>query len=514
MTDLVTLKGDPVLFSQRVLNIDPWEHQRGPLTARQRNVTIAGGRRSGKSQTAQIKSIHVAGTRRNVQVLVVAPVIDNSRAWLREASDILRASKLKGSVVDIEAQSIKFTTGSEILCLPATDSQIRGYGRRLHLIVCEEAGFQDANIVRALSYTLLDNYAEGAQLWQVGSPWGPPDHPFRVYYERGLESGNDEDYASFTVRTLDNPNLDSAFIERERRRLSASEAAAELDGVWSEAVGSLFSKALLESVTAPFAVPALNKLQPPASGIMGCDWGVSYDMTSFVFLYRLPIAELNPYAEPVPRFICLPYVWPAGTSNRDISIEVVNSGTQPAWIAPETNGAGSFPSEELFRRFQKRPAWKRHFHYVNTTAMTKTAGYSCLLSLMENGQIILPNHVDLLRQLAGLRYEQGARGFMKIENEQAAMHDDISDALYLTSLPYSAGRGKTACGLIQLATAPRAPIDSRCPPLDCETVETGDGLILYQKPPLQSVRDFSVSMFTKPILAGIRENRGFYDVIR
>jgi hypothetical protein len=513
MTDLTPLK-DPVTFSRRVLNIDIWPHQVGPLTATQRNVTIAGGRRSGKSLTAQVKAVHVAATRRESQVLVISPAIDSARSWLRETGDILRDSKLKGSVVDEQAQRILFSNRSEIVVLPATDSQLRGRGRSLLLCLIEEAGFQDSNIVRAVSYALLDRYDEGAQLWQVGSPWGPVEHPFRVAYERGLESGEDEDYASFTVRTTDNPNLPVDFIERERKRLSASEAAAELDGQWSEAVGSLFSRKLLESVTAPFEIPALNELRPPASGILGMDWGVSYDMTAAVFLYRLPVAELNTDIEPVPRFVCLPYVWPAGTSNRDISIEVVNSGAQPAWIAPETNGAGSFPSEELFRRYKKRPGWKRNFQFINTTAQTKTAGYSCLLSLMENGQIILPNHVDLLRQLAGLRYEQGARGFMKIENEQAAMHDDISDALYLCSLPYSAGRGKTACGLIQLATEPRAPRDSRCPPLDCETVETGDGLVLYQRPPLQSVRDFSVSMFTKPVPQGIREDRGTYTILR
>ncbi len=424
------LRDDPVKFAKQVLGVTIWPHQQGPLRSKARNVTIAGGRRSGKSATAQVKAIHVASTRRNVQVLCVLPAIDAGRSWLREAADILRASKLRGSIVDEQAQSIKFSTGSEIVVLPATAGQLRGRGRNLLLVILEEAGFLDAGVMRDISYALLDNYAEGAQMWQVGSPWGPPQHPFRVAYERGLESGNDEDYASFTVRTTDNPRLPTDFIERERARLAPSEAAAELDGEWSEAIGSLFSRKLLEAHTAPVTVPPMSELVGPASPIMGIDWGVSFDRSCAVFVYRLPVAELNPDREPVPRFIALPYIWAAGTATNDVVDELVNCAARPCYIAPEVNGVGSYPSEELTRRTQRRPdKWPRSWHYVNTTAPLKTAGYSCILALMERGQIVLPNDPDLLRQLAGLRFEQGARGFLKIEAEQAAVHDDAADAL-------------------------------------------------------------------------------------
>jgi hypothetical protein len=514
MTEMHALRDDPVTFSRDVLGVDVWAHQEGPLRSTARNVTIAGGRRSGKSACAQVKAIYTASTRRRVQVLTVLPAIDAGRSWLRECSDILRASKLRGSIVDEQAQSIRFTTGSEIIVLPATAGQLRGRGRNLMLVILEEAGFLDAGVMRDISYALLDNYAEGAQMWQVGSPWGPPQHPFRVAFERGMEGG-DQDYASFQVKTTDNPKLPKDFIERERARLAPSEAAAELDGVWSEAIGSLFSRALLGLHTAAVEIPALADLRTPASPVLGLDWGVSFDRSAAVFLYRLPVSELNPDREPVPTFLVCPYVWPAGTATNDVVDEIVSCEARPCYIAPETNGVGSFPSEEVFRRMQARPdRWPRNFHYVNTTAQFKTAGYSCILALMERHQLVLPNDPDLLRQLAGLRFEQGARGFLKIEAEQAAVHDDLADALYLCSLPYTANK-KVGCGLIQLA-GPKAPRDARMPEMDCDTVRTGAGLELYQRPTLQGVRDWQVTQYAeqKPVVPVNQERIGKFTITR
>jgi hypothetical protein len=498
MTNESDVRSDAVVFANDVLNVDVWDHQAGPLRSTARNVNIAGGRRSGKSATAQVKAVHVASTRRNAEVVCVLPNIDSGKDWLREASDILYTSKLKDSVTDEQTQSIEFSQGGVIRVLPATAGQLRGHGRNLLLVILEEAGFQDPEVVRHVSYALLDNYDEGAQLWQVGSPWGGTQHPFRVYFQRGVEG--DQDYESFEVRTQDNPLLPKDFIERERARLSPSEAAAELDGQWSEAIGSLFPRALLEAHTAPYAIPSMEALCPPAQPIVGLDWGVSFDKTSAVYMYRLPLAELNPDREPVPTFGVFPYTWPSGTANNTIVDLIVKNPAHPRYVASETNGVGSFCSEELFRRIQELPyKWERNWHWINTTAATKTAAYSCLLSLLERGQIVLPNDPDLLRQLAGLRFEQGTRGFLKIEAEVAAVHDDLCDGLALCSLPYTANK-KTACGLLQLA-GPKAYRDELLPALDCETVKTGAGFTLYQRPTLQGVRGQGLTEYAEQLPA-------------
>ena len=73
----------------------------------------------------------------------------------------------------------------------------------------------------------------------------------------------------------------------------ANRAAAEIDGVWSNAAGALFSRELLESVTADLEVPALSELRGPARGIAGCDYGASWDRSALAAVYRLPVAPLR-----------------------------------------------------------------------------------------------------------------------------------------------------------------------------------------------------------------------------
>jgi len=178
---------DAVEFARKILRVDVWKHQEGPLRATTPLVTWAGARRSGKSEGGQIKAIHVAATNRGVQVLVTLPSIDSARSWLREAGDLLRGSRIRDSVVDEQAQVIAFSNGSEIRVIPATAGQLRGRGRNLMLVIEEEAGFLDPSVHRDIRYALLDRVARGAQLWMIGSPWGGIDHPFRSSYLRGME---------------------------------------------------------------------------------------------------------------------------------------------------------------------------------------------------------------------------------------------------------------------------------------------------------------------------------------
>lgn len=499
MTDVLK---DAVEFAHRVLRVKVWSHQEGPLRATAANVIWAGGRRSGKSEGGQIKAIHVAATNAACMALVVHPSIDSARSWLREAADILRDSKIRDSVLDEEAQVIRFSNRSEIRVVPATAGQLRGRGRNLLLAIVEEAGFHDPSVVRDLRYTLLDNLEAGAQMWQIGSPWGGVEHPFRSSFLRGLEG--DEDFASFHAKTSDNPTLPAGYLERERMRLPPSEAAAELDGEWSEAAGSLWPRELIDRQSADIHIPALSELRGPAMPILACDWGVSYDTTATITLYRLPVASLNADTDPLPRFLALPHVWPAKTPLHACVKEIVASPAPFRYVSTELNGVGAMPSQELVRRMMQRRSGrgddvKRNWNKVTTTSATKTAGHTAVLGLAERGQLVFPRHPALLRQLAGLRFEQGARGFLKIEAESAAVHDDVCDALMLAALPYRRPGG-VVCHLLRLADPTRAVPDATTPELDCEVVATGGGLRVYKHPILQSAGGSEVTLPDVPLL--------------
>ena len=83
-------------FTERVLRRPLWPHQAEAAKSDRFIVTVAGGRRSGKTLVAQVKALHVAFTHRNARILVISPAIENSRNWIAELSEVIRGSRSRG----------------------------------------------------------------------------------------------------------------------------------------------------------------------------------------------------------------------------------------------------------------------------------------------------------------------------------------------------------------------------------------------------------------------------------
>jgi hypothetical protein len=157
-------------------------------------------------------------------------------------------------------------------------------------------------------------------------------------------------------------------------------------------------------------------------------------------------------------------------------------------LVTETNGVGAGPSDELSRAIGHRPEMGGvRLLGVHTTNTTKTTAYGSLLGMLESEQIVLPRHPDLLRQLAGLRIEQGERGFSRISAEDPATHDDVADALSLAMLPFAPSRshGRYRCLLPKLAA--RYPEEADVSELAEPVVATGGGVRVFQRSIVQSV---------------------------
>jgi hypothetical protein len=492
---------DITVFAQRVLKQPLWAHQVELSQSSAFIRTVAAARRTGKTEYAEIEAMWTAFRERNVRVLILSATQEAARRLTESIGARLGSDRLTaGAVVDDFATRIRLDNGSETISQPASQRQVRGYGKGVRLVILDEAGFMPDELWAAAHYTALDE-RPNSRLLLLGTPWGAADHFFRRAYEAGRDG--DPDHASFNWRFDANPRLDHAYLERQRDRVSPAEYAAEVLGEWSDAAGALFTRELLDSNTADIVIPPLATLDGSALGIIGCDWGVSFDRSAAVAIFRLPVAALNLDRKRTPRFVALPYVWPQKAPLHDVVNAVVRSLRSFRYVASETNGIGSMPSTELKRRaiqtrIKRQDAAKRDWLMVNTTAATKTTGYGLILDLLERQQLVLPRHPDLLRQLSSLRFEQRARGF-HIEAEDAATHDDVADALYLATLPHRPqGANHVVCHLASLAWANRVAGDARTPELDDAIVQTGAGLRLYQHPPLQGVAQPTLSLYATP----------------
>jgi Terminase large subunit, T4likevirus-type, N-terminal len=497
MADATT---DICVFAEQVLKQPLWPHQKELSRSNAFIRCVAAARRSGKSEYAEIEAMWTAFRERNVRVLILSATQEAARRLTESIGARLGSNRLTaGAVVDDFATRIRLDNGSEIISLPASQRQVRGYGKGVRLVILDEAGFMDDALWVAAHYTALDE-RPNSRILLLGTPWGASDHFFRRAYEAGRDG--DPDHASFNWRYDANPKLDHAYLERQRDRVSPAEYAAEVLGEWSDAAGALFGRELLDGNTADLVTPPLAALGGLALGIIGVDWGVSFDRSAAVAIFRLPVAALNPDRERTPCFVALPYVWPQKAPLHDVVDAVVRSLRSFRYVASETNGIGAMPSTELKRRAvqtrtNRHDAVPHDWCFVNTTAATKTTGYGLILGLLERGQLVLPRDPALLRQLAGLRFEQRSRGFTHIEAEDAADHDDVADALYLATLPHRPEK-RVVCHLAALAGSNRVSGDARTPEQDDPVVQTGSGLRVYQHPALQGVARPDVSLYASP----------------
>lgn len=483
MSDLRASVAD---FSREVLGSPLWPHQIEAAESDAFITAIAAARRTGKTTLAEKLAMHSAFAYRDSQVLILSATQEAARRLTESIGAQLISNPLtRGAVVDDFSTRVRLSNGSEIVSLPASQRQVRGYGRGVRLVILDEAGFMPGELWAAAHYVALDERASGARILMLGTPWGPLEHFFRNHFVRG-QSPDDPDCRSFNWTYKVNPQLDHEYLERQRGRTSPAEYAAEVLGEWSDAIGSLFARELLDRQTADVSLPGLADLRLPARGSIGLDWGVSFDRSAAAVIYRLPDCGLNPDADRRPRFIAVPHVWPVKAPLGEVVRDVGKMQAVPSHISTETNGVGAMPSQELTRGLKGRRD-RRLWNYVATTNKSKTAGYGALLGLLEQGQLILPRHPDLLRQLAGLKFEQGERGFTRIEADDPATHDDVADALMLATMTYKNQRGRLVSQLARLADPGRAIADVTVPLLDEPIVETGGGLHVYARPVLQSV---------------------------
>lgn len=493
MTPYSDPRSSVAAFADQVLGAPLWPHQIEAAESDAFITAIAAARRTGKTTLAEKLAMHSAFAYRDSQVLILSATQEAARRLTESIGAQLMSNPLtRGAVIDDFATRVRLSNGSEIVSLPASQRQVRGYGRGVRLVILDEAGFMPSELWAAAHYVALDERAAGARILMLGTPWGPLEHFFRHHFVRGQDV-DDPDCRSFNWTYKVNPQLDHAYLERQRERVSPAEYAAEVLGEWSDAIGALFDRALLDRQTADLTVPALADLALPARGAIGLDWGVSFDRSAAAVIYRLPDCGLNPDAERRPRFLAVPHVWPVKTPLGDVVRDVAAMRAGPSHISTETNGVGAMPSQELSRAMRNNRG-RRVWNFIATTNKTKTAGYGALLGLLESGQLVLPRHPDLLRQLAGLKFEQGERGFTRIEADDPATHDDVADALMLATMVYTAKSGRLVSALAKLADPRRANHDATVQPLDEPITETGGGLRVYARPVLQSIAGREVTL--------------------
>ena len=150
---------------------------------------------------------------------MLSATLDSARRLTESIGGTLNGSKLtRGAVVDDFATRVRLANGGEIVSLPASQRQVRGYGAGVLLVILDEAGFMPSELWAAAHYVALDERRNGSRLLLLGSPWRGREHFFRRAFEAGMDG--EPDHRSFQWTFRANPLLDADYLERQRDRVS------------------------------------------------------------------------------------------------------------------------------------------------------------------------------------------------------------------------------------------------------------------------------------------------------
>lgn len=390
-------------------------YQAEALRLRSRETVIQAPRQTGKSWSLAVLTAWWAFRKAGQVVLLVSASEAAAVRLLGQVQAVCRHPLLVGSVLDETNTLLTLSNGSQIRSVPASERQVRGWS--VDLLVLDEAAYIPEDVVNGAALPTTAARPDARIVW-ASSPWADSG-PFWAAAMRGAVEGGQ--VRTFRWKLADAPWISRAHVEEMRERLSPLRFRAEYEGEFVGSADAFLPAHELRAAIAPYTA------QAGGSVTGGCDWGRAYDKHAVVLtgvvqdggingqpIVFLPHLEQSnrPYGQQVTKVVAL-----AGR----FDLQVVTS---------ETNGVGAYPTEELEERLGRRVEVRP----LASTQRSKEDAYGRLRMLLSRNQLVLPDDVDLLRQLGGLIARSTDRGGLSIGAATDATHDDLPDALSLALL--------------------------------------------------------------------------------
>ncbi|WIB68075.1 terminase family protein [Curtobacterium sp. MCBD17_035] len=451
---------DPGIFAEKLLGRPLWPHQLEVARSSARYRVICAGRQVGKSSVLATIALFEAFTRRNILVMLISAGEAASQRLLEECAALAgHSDMLRGSVLDESKSLLTLSNGSRILSVPASEKQIRGWS--VDLLIADEAAFISGSVWSAAEPAIIAR--PGSRVILTSTPFGI-DHFFRRLWRRGMDSP-DAMYASWHWPSTVSPLISEDLLEEIRQHENPITFAREYLAEWADASGLLLTPDELQNSVldyelvhprdahdhgqfrthrflggSPFTEWELPRV------IAGLDWGSAQDANAVVMLAALDDDRLN-VPERTNRFAEGDHVFfvpHLEVHHRMLYGDFIDRLEQLASTfyvhvyVSETNGVGAYPTEELVRRLDRAwvdrrlAGWGHRKTWVSpvwTDNRRKQAMFGRLKGFLQQGRLVLPQHPELLSQLAALEMTETAAGNVQISVPETRGHDDLAMAL-------------------------------------------------------------------------------------
>lgn len=396
---------DPLSFARVYFNWQPHKAQLQILQDLHKNITIAAGRRFGKSEMMAISSLHYAITKPDTTQFIIAPTYDQAKIIFDTCIRFLSHSiwiHLINKVTYTPFPKLSLHTGSVIHARSA-DKPENLRGHKAHRIIIDEAGFIKDDAVSNVIEPMLADY-NGA-LIKIGTPNGRNN-----FYDSFVRK--DELYSSYQFPSWTNPHISQEFIEQKRKEYGESSIKfrTEYAAEFIDDQNMVFSwKAVQQCIS---EIPQLAKGLQYHNYVIGCDIAKYQDYTVLVILDILSEPFKLVYFE---RFNKMPYGYVVER------IKDLYRKFNQAKIVVDSTGVGDPVLEQV------QDIGTQGYVF---TLKSKMQLIERLAASLDNQLIRYPQIPELIDELKFFEYTRTPSNNYKLEARQG-MHDDCVIALGL-----------------------------------------------------------------------------------
>ena len=450
-------------FAEETLGVSLWDKQQEVLAAirRRRRVAVKSGNGLGKDFTAAVAVLWYLHAHDPAIVLSTAPTFRQVRHVLwRQIHALHRQATrpLGGQLLDTRWDLAK---DRYALGLSATGAdQFQGFHCENILVVVDEAEGVAEPIFEAIDAIMT---SENVKLLLIGNPTTTSGPFYRAFHE---ESGI---YHPITISALDSPNLQAG--GNGIRGLVTAQWVEERRAIWGEdsdlyrsRVLGVFPERAIDALLAiddinDAVIPAAHSVIPANAGIHrtgSADDPGGHDWSSMFLPGVGPNAGPVIIGMDVARFGPNRTVLVVRRGNTVLSIQAFNgidtmAGVGkvidairrfgPALVNVDASGIGGGVVDRLIEQGYSVHAMDGAARPVRdpVCANRRAEAYSMLAQRFRDRRIRIPHDVELIRELAELRYHSNSQGKVLIESK-ASMHNrglpspDKADALMLAFL--------------------------------------------------------------------------------
>jgi hypothetical protein len=401
-----TWKNDPVLFAERFFGWKAHDAQKQILRAKGQVITIAAGRRFGKSEAMAIDALFYAFKHPQTIQFIIAPTYDQSTVIFETILKFLSKSPWQGLIEKVKYSpypTLKFLHNSEIHARSA-DKYHNLRGRKAHRVILDEAAFIKDEAVYEVIEPMLADY--NGQMIKISTPYGK--NHFWETWVKGREGV--PGYVSFQFPSTANPYISHEFLEAKKKEYGETSLRWRIEYMaeFVEDQDLVFPWRVIENAIEDYDIP-----QEPLKTkkyFMGVDVAKYEDWTVIIVLDN---SGKLVYFERFNRKPWSYIVERVATAQRHYNaagyIDATGVG-DPIWEALKQEGAYLEP--------------------FKFTAQTKQALIDNLRGRLEEGTIKFPRIPELIDELRFFEYEMRPTGSIRLE-ARYGYHDDCVMALAL-----------------------------------------------------------------------------------